>query len=377
MMKIVILGAGASHAAGYPLTSSLLPELEKMMVSTPNIVVKDAWHRFSNFREEAKGVIKRILSSTNPEVVLSLIDLYTETRKNEEQDFYTAMGKVYKQIKSGSESSEQLPDNPKVSEPEEFFKAKIAVRDFLACLSHFFAWRHYCDSKEDGTEKRQYLKQELSSLAKGDIVITMNWDTLVERVLLEDGRWLPRDGYGFQVQLKYVDSNGEPLSFTSDVTRTISEISEVQVLKLHGSLGWRENEESKLYLRFTQYLQYLPIKHSKQQIFVRDCAEPRYFREYEPVMIYPSFLKQLKTPQIQLIWHRAAEELARADEIHIIGYSLPESDTAVRTLLNTLRFRSEINDLMITVDDPNSEVRQRWKNFLGEKITLRNRSLGE
>lgn len=180
-MKVVILGAGASSTAGYPLTSDLLPELEKEMDSTRNIVVKDAWHRFSNFRKEAKGVIQRILSSTNPEVVLSLIDLYTETRKNEEQDFYTALGKIHKQLKSGAEPLGKLPDNPKIGEPKEFFKAKIAVRDFLDCLNHFFGWRHYCDYKEDSTEKRQYLRKELSSLSKGDIVITMNWDTLVEK----------------------------------------------------------------------------------------------------------------------------------------------------------------------------------------------------
>ena len=376
-MNVIILGAGASFAAGYPLTSDLLSELEKEMVSTPNIVVKKAWQRFSDFREEAKGVIKRILSSTNPEVVLSLIDLYLETRKNEEQASYMALSKVYNQLESDTEPSEELPDNPKVSEPEEFFKAKIAVRDFLKCLDHFFGWKHYCDSKEDNTGKRQYLKKELSLLFRGDIVIAMNWDTLVERVLLEEGRWTLGDGYGFPVQLKYVDDNGQDLSLTSEIIQSISENSDVKVLKLHGSYGWRQKEgSSELYLKFANYLRYLPIKYSEQQIFVKDYAEPRFFQEYELVMIYPSFLKQFKTPQIQLIWHRAAEALARADEIYIIGYSLPESDTAVRTLFNTLRFRSESNEVMITVDDPNSQVRQRWKNFLGEKIICRDRSLG-
>lgn len=385
MMKIVFLGAGASHAAGYPLTSALLPELEKMTASTPNIFVPDYWKRFSVFRNKTTGVIKRIMFSTNPEVILSLIDLYTECYKNEEQEGWKEFERLLKQLKSEAVNSEEIPDDSYDTEEKGFnkdkkvfFDAKLAIHAFLKCVDHFFFLQHCCDF-EKGTKRWQYLKSELSLLSKGDIVITTNWDTLAERVLSDNNRWTPRDGYGFQVQLKYVDSNGRPLSFTSDVTRTIPESSDVKVLKLHGSYGWRQKKgSSELYLKSASYLQYLPIKNSKQDIYVIDSGAPSYDQyDVNPVMIYPSFFKQLKWPQLQSIWYQASKAMNEADEVHVIGYSLPESDTALRTLLNTIKFRLEENTIKrVTIDDPDSETRERWKNFLGEKITLRNRRLG-
>lgn len=354
MMKIVFLGAGASHAAGYPLTSALLPELEKMTASTPNIFVPDYWKRFSEFRNKTTGVIKRIMFSTNPEVILSLIDLYTECYKNEEQESWKEFERLLKQSKFEAVNSEEIPDDSYDTEEKEFnkdkkvfFDAKLAIRDFLKCVDYFFLLRHCFDSTEKGTKRLQYLKSELSSLSKGDIVITTNWDTLAERVLSDNSRWTPRDGYGFQVQLKYVDSNGKPLSLTSDVTRTISESSDVKVLKLHGSYGWLQKEgNSELYLKSANYLQYLPIKNSKQNIYVVDSGAPSYDQDdVNPVMIYPSFFKQLKWPQLQSIWYQASKAMNEADEVHVIGYSLPESDTALLTLLNTIKFRLEENTI--------------------------------
>ena len=75
--------------------------------------------------------------------------------------------------------------------------------------------------------------------------------------------------------------------------------------------------------------------------------------------------------------------------MEVWGYSLPQSDTAVRSLLNCLRFRlaqsnggirvhlvrSLLNRLRfrvtqrkvrVRVHDPVREVRDRWQEFLGE-----------
>lgn len=371
-MKVIFLGAGSSHKAGYPLASNLLCELETELTNTYNIVIREAWSHFAKFRNEATGILKRILSSTNPEVVLSLIDLYNASWKVEQKDFYKQMSKAFKQLNAHPESVITPPDLPKDTKKKDFFEARYAVHAFLECVDNFFLLRHCYDSTDNGKRKWQYLKSELSSLSKGDIVITTNWDTLAERVLTEDCRWTPRDGYGFLVCLKLKGGNSEILS-------SVPESSDVKVLKLHGSYGWRQKEgSSELYLKDANYLHYLPIRYSNQDIYVVDSGEPSFYQDdVKPVMVYPSFLKQLEGLQIQSVWYSAAKALDKADEIHIIGYSLPESDTAVRTLLNTVRFRLEKDVLKVIVDDPDSETRQRWGNFLGEKVILRDRSLGE
>jgi hypothetical protein len=66
--------------------------------------------------------------------------------------------------------------------------------------------------------------------------------------------------------------------------------------------------------------------------------------------------------------HCAANALETAAKVEFVGYSLPESDLAIRVLLGPLRFRLERCDVSVVVQDPNGEVLDRWRTFLGERI---------
>lgn len=62
--------------------------------------------------------------------------------------------------------------------------------------------------------------------------------------------------------------------------------------------------------------------------------------------------------------------------MEIWGYSLPQSDTAVRTLLNILRFRlAKREEVRVQVHEGVSEVRDRWGDFLGEGAEIDDRLL--
>ncbi len=370
-MKIVFIGAGSSHKAGYPLASNLLHELQTKFACTHDIIIKDAWYRFSKFRNNTTGVLRRILFNQNPEVVLSLIDLYTASWKEEKSCYHKGIANALKQANKNSNAlSTSFDGRPEDTKDEDIFNASIAIQSLLKCMYKFFLVQHCSDSTEKGKVKWKYLKSELSTLSEGDIIITTNWDTLAERVLLEDCRWSPGDGYGFPVTLKGKEGSQE-------IPVLLQEKSKVKVLKLHGSYGWQqERGRPDFYLKYTNYLKYLPLKSGGKDIYVVDCREPDSYQDgVEPLFIYPSFLKKLEGLQMQSIWYSASKALDNADEIHIIGYSLPESDTAIRTLLNTVRFRLEKGEVKVTVDDPDGEARQRWEDFLGNKAVLRDRSL--
>src|SRR4051812_15187586 len=75
-MKVLWLGAGASVSAGYPTAQELLAALELMVQRGSDVFTEEAWRRFVAFRESATGVDRTILMSRNPEVVLSLPDLW-------------------------------------------------------------------------------------------------------------------------------------------------------------------------------------------------------------------------------------------------------------------------------------------------------------
>jgi hypothetical protein len=172
---------------------------------------------------------------------------------------------------------------------------------------------------------------------------------LAERVLLNNGKWFPSDGYGFSVTLKeYLGglNGGKQINYSPSKTK---------VLKLHGSIGWH-NRQEVFYLRYSSYLQYL---------IANVCDENAPYPsgpDEDPVMLYPSYLKQLDNPILLSVWEQARKALEAASSVTIVGYSLPLADVAIRTLLLPIR----TNDATIKIISPTSEKsdeRKRWECY--------------
>lgn len=108
-----------------------------------------------------------------------------------------------------------------------------------------------------------------------------------------------------------------------------------------------------VYLDQHLFLRYLPLRARAQTIWVRDRAQPTHYDSAEsPLLVYPSYLKQLSGWAIQQVWYAAYRALAAADRIRVVGASLPEADAPVRALLNPLRFRLETGSVAVEVHDP-------------------------
>ena len=80
---------------------------------------------------------------------------------------------------------------------------------------------------------------------------------------------------------------------------------------------------------------------------------------------------------MQCVWYEALEALTSATELRIIGASLPASDLGVRVLLNPVRFMLMADQVRVEIHNPDVRAQRRWSEFLGDKITLRSRKLGE
>src|SRR5579862_6550350 len=74
-MKVLILGAGASRAAGYPLAAELMTSIERDAVESRNIQLADAWDRWLSVKNTAPSELRILLDHPNPEVTLSFLDL--------------------------------------------------------------------------------------------------------------------------------------------------------------------------------------------------------------------------------------------------------------------------------------------------------------
>lgn len=360
MTSVLILGAGASWRAGYPTAQELLPRIREQASTSSSVQFRDAWNQWEAFLQALPPTLEVIRDCSNPEIVLSLPDLFDAAAEFEDE--FRTGGAIHQLQQTGESTLEGLQAYFASAGREILSEARAARARLVECLDWFFSFRHHDDSQKARTE-RDYLRRHLSLLARGDAVITFNWDTLAERALAEDGRWFPADGYGFPRQLVQESGNGVKHSVPP---------SEVVVLKLHGSYGWRSLND-RFFLDGAEYLAGFTLPNVSAPL--RDADEPTHYSPSDLVMVYPSFFKHFAHPMLAGIWTLASAYLWRATFVEIIGYSLPASDSATRALLLPLILRLHSGAARVVVQDQSARTLGRWRAFLGPKAELRQETL--
>jgi hypothetical protein len=366
-MRILILGAGSSMPAEYPSADALIPAVGKFVEENPDALLKEYWRRWDSWRSNTELPAK-IVFNPNPEVVLSLPDLYEAATKSAD---LAEMHEVLEKYRAGNLTEEELRDHEKYYKSEERKRSEEVQRariGFIECLQRFFFYRHHLDARH--REQRDYLRQHFARLSRGDLVITLNWDTTAERTLAEEGLWNPISGYGFKKELR-------AMPYVESLSPDLNTESKVIVLKLHGSIGWHTSDSNDVYFDQPRFLHEFNFCSNGKPLSLMDPDAPRGRPAEDPVLLYPSYLKQLKGPVMQQIWHLAGEALREAQRVEVYGYSLPESDLAVRTLFNVLRFRAESGALRVLVHDPGAASRERWEAFLGRAELVDGRRIEE
>ena len=197
-------------------------------------------------------------------------------------------------------------------------------------------------------------------------MITTNWDPLAERVLAEDGRWNPIDGYGFERRLRL----HHPTHGALPLPAKCAAPSDIKVLKLHGCFGWRETG-SVFFLEGPEFLDVLGIRCGQRMEPVHDANEPTTYQPSDAILAYPSYLKKLTHPALASVWQKASAAILSAKTVKVVGYSLPESDSAIRALLLPLRERLDNGAASAEIIDKSQGTLNRWKDLLGPNAKLR------
>ena len=91
---------------------------------------------------------------------------------------------------------------------------------------------------------------------------------------------------------------------------------------------------------------------------------------YEITIVPPSWNKTQYWRQLSNVWSAAAQELAVAQEITLIGYSLPESDSFFRDLM-ALGLEGPTRVRSFTVVNPDASVAGRFERLLGPELRHR------
>ena len=185
-------------------------------------------------------------------------------------------------------------------------------------------------------------------------ILTTNYDTLVERIASQHDLFYT-DLYPIPITNATVRDGGAILSSEYPDTFTL--------YKLHGSTAWYKSQNEST----SDSIYGLPHHLVADPIYQKFVADKRRFI-VPPVLDKSSLLSH---ESIRSLWSQAKQKaLIQADNVYVIGYSLPETDIAMRTLLwegtRTQHYpNSPDSKKSLYVVDIDSQVAERFKNVLG------------
>lgn len=204
-----------------------------------------------------------------------------------------------------------------------------------------------------GFVTHSYLKEMVQP---GHIIITSNWDTLIEEFAAE---------------------HGVPLRLTSR-SRKFEE-TEVSLLKIHGSLDWSQVSARMPHHADDDYAALKELQSPPRPYTHPLPSEPEEIlriratsanawqrvrsRAREPYMVTMATGKSDDLGPLREVWRDAYRALSRAKRLDIVGYSMPSDDVEIRTILRTGIQRGAVTP-RIVVRNPAPDVHHRVRSLL-------------
>lgn len=174
---------------------------------------------------------------------------------------------------------------------------------------------------------------------KDVVVLSTNWDIILDQRLLAHGAELD---YGAAGRLSGTVAGPQ-----------------VKLFKVHGSVNWAKcGSCDKIRLWHDSY----PIQGLMAGATLRASCECGGVC-WEPVVVHP-IPRNGPSSSLRGVWKQAEDALARTRRLVVIGYSLPETDEDVRTLL----VRSLCSEAAVLVIDPADHVWQRFETLFPGRV---------
>lgn len=294
-MTTYVLGAGASHHAGYPLARTMASELLQWMKRP----VSDPGSYAAQYPVTARSLEERFSPVENVEALVTaiqqLLDKY-ENGTQEERAERAVLGNEYGVLKN-------------------------AVRAWFGEIQQGIALNSLV-----------YQRFAREVVVPGDCIITFNYDVSLDRELRLAGKFEVGDGYGFPIE-------GLPAG------------SPTKILKLHGSTSWlallfggATSGISTFQLGNTLGQRPVIPKNELSFLEYADITDPAFTRGGAalPVMIFPArsknfyFAANTGIEYVEFwneIWRQAEISLRASARVVVCGYSLLAVDERARNLL--------------------------------------------
>jgi NAD-dependent SIR2 family protein deacetylase len=324
--RTVIIGAGFSIPAGIPPQKCLLAEIfniKEEELSYENATIRDD-------KKKLEGFLKSLYGGYWKPDNISLEDIYT-----------IADIAIFRQRNIG------------IFDPTALFRIRESMDRLIL----------YIINKEISPRDINYYEEKVQKLigSENTSFISLNWDYLLERVL---------------ISLGYKIDYGVPLERTYKQNKTSRHVS---VLKPHGSLNWRLCpicESIYAFMEYENIFQCTKCKeiyeHQREIIEVLETQGINFNQALLPLLVSPTFLKVTSVPQLNIIMQAMYSALSKADELVFIGYSLPISDHDIRDLLiKSYSIKQQINVQVIlkpTTEEEKAELTRHYNSIFDHRI---------
>lgn len=278
-----------------------------------------------------------------------------------------------------------------------------------------FIFANVINEAQNGPSESIY-RYLLDFCGPNDAFITFNWDTLLDRALVDTGGWSPNDGYGLQFA-SVLDG-----TWKQEIEGSRKFTTNWKLLKLHGSTNWlvpythvhletfeyisSVPESDSIFLYWHSTMPYETYKSRWRGGYVPTChcyyppniptdffskkhlspgpgrvwvqvSQSGIFSPFKeptgegipasPILITPIRQKKYDMYQstINKLWLQAADVLESANKIVIVGYSFPATDTrSLELLRNALKARKGEITVEIVAPDATEIVSRIEKEHL-------------
>ena len=338
---VFILGAGASRDSGAPLMNDFLDRARKLYVNG------EYGERFREDFERVTGAIsdlqkihsKSELDIYNIEEIFAafemakLINKFPGERIRKEEDIELLIKSLKRVIYVTLDRSTPLTTKNTESLPP----ASGSYGEFTGLI-------------------KTIMQKEL----KVPTIITFNYDLAIDYAL-----------FRYEFPINYCFTSSE------------SQVGAINLIKLHGSLNWFECKDKKSIIPYEIERKKIPIsnfqiyhKGEKYYFDIFDKLKDNkifykgidYNVKLDPFIIPPTWDKSIYHQELSTVWSQAALDLSIAENVYIIGYSLPVTDSFFRYLYALGSEGIKIIERFWVFNPDEKNVKSRFKEFIGTGI---------
>lgn len=321
--RVFILGAGFSASAGIPMIGQLLTEGMKL------------------FKCECPGIYERVTGYAATCFCLD-DDQETDYTQLKFADLCTFLEYIELREYGGGERWTVHGS-----------REKLAFRYYLS--------KAIANSTPSISRIPELYIQFAKQLKKMDVIITFNWDPLLEVALEKIGK-------------SYCYNNAEE--------------AEIQIYKLHGSINWRLGYPKSS--KFSWKPLSFPKALMKEDVFYcKELINSSFWKgtepllgEVEPFLVLPGSGKAYDVRAIAPLWYKPEFAFAFTHDVYIIGLSLTSDDFFIKSFfidnLPYIKSHSGIPERKIIIINPDKRIVDNYSfisnkdnvNFIFEKFSL-------